>query len=350
MFQNNDLNVENEEKDQEEEDSSIPQRAITKNTKPFLNLHKKTSKNFNRFLEYHKNDEDSDEDSDDYDIIGGGGNDDDDDDDDALNIAESGDNVMDFLDSVISKSNPHQRRSSLGGETEEDLTTGDVQYRPLEKDKDPWAIADKTRSSSSHNLLTGTPLSTIRFSNMHLSSGAINAVQVRNFGDQRNLATTFVRFGAKADQGPCKYMEDRLVSWPHFIQSPEVPLSDIGIEDPTVIPSSLKEIVANIAESSSSNATNSNGNGITPNRRASFGDGFVVPLASAVLKSGSFFAVYDGHAGGEAADQLKDELHGELKRQLVYAAEQPENFLSCISSHGNTSASKSSSISSDSVT
>jgi len=106
-----------------------------------------------------------------------------------------------------------------------------------------------------------------------------NAVQVRNWSEQKDLTFTCVRFGLKADRGPCHYMEDRIVALPRLTQLPLPTDHDHGHDRDDV----------NTAACS---------------------------LALAVLNTGAFFGVYDGHGGSEACDQLEAELHLQVQANL----------------------------------
>ena len=143
---------------------------------------------------------------------------------------------------------------------------------------------------------------------------AVSPVQVRNWGTQSNLATTFVRFGFHAAQGPCKYMEDRIMclpTWPLPPPAlPQPPLNDGPSTSniPLDAAGSLAPEVRIKSPFTSSIAVMPSSAEITAST-----------LAGSLLLSGSCFAVYDGHGGSESADYLKEHLHAAIARRLADA-------------------------------
>ena len=143
---------------------------------------------------------------------------------------------------------------------------------------------------------------------------AVSPVQVRNWGAQSNLATTFVRFGLQAGQGPCKYMEDRIVCLPTLLLPP------------SALPPQPKKSGAPALSTLSASAAavdSIDGDvGMTANKISAMPSPMAVntsTLAGSLLLSGSFFAVYDGHGGSESADYLKEHLHAAIARRLADA-------------------------------
>ena len=139
---------------------------------------------------------------------------------------------------------------------------------------------------------------------------------VRNWGEQRNLQSTFIRFGTKCAKGQPKYQEDRVVSIPFFLSE-----SDLEeVEDGRV--ANLTTVTIGGKDS-----RESRGNSIVAERRLKEEQGKAKgqsPLevrqksierkfngkdcfedTPPRLAAASFMAVYDGHGGDEVCEMLK---------------------------------------------
>ena len=147
---------------------------------------------------------------------------------------------------------------------------------------------------------------------------AVSPVQVRNWGAQSNLATTFVRFGLQAGQGPCKYMEDRIVCLPTLLLPPSqlpTPPKSSGVLGSGALPAAAAAAAAMVASVDESELLDTNKIAMVPSPMVAT----TSTLAGSLLLSGSFFAVYDGHGGSESADYLKEHLHAAIARRLADA-------------------------------
>ena len=142
----------------------------------------------------------------------------------------------------------------------------------------------------------------------------INPVQVRNWGAQRNLETTHVRFGFKADQGPCKYQEDRIVTIADLaapLGTPAVPAA------PPAAPPLPAPLRSGSACSRGADAFGASAAPCVP------APGSGAELARAACNRGSFFGVFDGHGGSEVADMLQESLASAVRGRLEAVAKDP---------------------------
>uniref|UniRef100_A0A7S2RB86 Protein-serine/threonine phosphatase n=1 Tax=Rhizochromulina marina TaxID=1034831 RepID=A0A7S2RB86_9STRA len=202
--------------------------------------------------------------------------------DDGTNI----ESVNEFLEEAITLDKKRRQPK-----TDEDLSKGEEKFRPLPRDQDPWFRRRRPEQIKASPRRRTPPV-------VHVN------VQVRNWGQQRNLAATRIRYGFTSNQGPCAYMEDRVSALPLFsdIAPPAAGSGGAAVTSPR----------ASAARSKPSTPTASKAAAVAAAAAAA-----VLPAGDhCILSASSFFGVFDGHRGAEVAEQLQKELQVKVHEKL----------------------------------